>query len=305
LKIKYLALILAASSGLLAKDLVIGDTQVLLGDISTPYFFPVYTADGESILITQKAYTGLWGLNRSTGELRQITNSQGAGFQAHSLADGAIIFRHDEFRKGRKFTSLYKADASGKHLIAEPARFVSPARLISDRLIYLVDKTPVILNAVSGLNENNLENYTTVLNDKLTLRLFQAGTESVIAPQGEGNYIWAEVSPTNDLLVYTKTGQGTFVCDLKGQVIAELGYAHAPQWSPNGEYLVYMNDQDDGDQYTASEIWIVSYDGEHSWKITDTPDKIEMYPQWSPDGEYVIYHTLHGEIIETTIQIVE
>ncbi|MBT3228448.1 MAG: hypothetical protein HOD43_13205 [Candidatus Marinimicrobia bacterium] len=305
MKIKYLALILAASSGLLAKDIVVVDTQILLGDVSTPYFFPVYTSDGESILITQNAYSGLWIINRSTRELSQITSSQGAGFQPRSLGDGAIIYRHDEYVKGRKFTSLHKVDPAGKQLIAEAARFVSPANMVNDRLIYLVDKMPTILNGVSGQSEGNLEDYTTVLNDKLTLRLFQAGTESVIAPQGEGNYIWAEVSPTQDMLVYTKTGRGTYVCDLKGNIISELGYAHAPQWSPNGEYLVYMNDLDDGNQYTASEIWIVSYDAKHSWKITDTPDKIEMYPQWSPNGERVIYHTLNGEIVETTITIVE
>ncbi len=296
---------MAIATGLLAKDIVVEDTQVLLKDDSTPYYFPVYTHDGESILITQSAYTGLWIFNKSTEKLRQITSSPGAGFQPRSLADGTIIYRHDDYKKGRKFTSLYKADATGNHLVAEAARFVSPANVVNDRLIYLVGESPVVLNGISELPENNLENYTTVLNDKLSLKLFQGGVESVIAPQGEGNYIWSEISPTFDKLVYTKVGQGTFVCDLKGNTISEMGYAHAPQWSPSGDYLVYMNDVDDGNQYTASDIWIISYDGKHSWKLTDTPDKIEMYPQWSPDGEHIVYHTLQGEIIETTIKVIE
>ena len=289
----------------MAKDIVIEDTRVLLDNSTSPFYFPVYTVDGESILMTGNAYTGLWILNRSSEEISQVTNSQGAGFQPHSLSDGSIIYRHDEYEKGRKFTSLYKADATGKHLIAAGARFVSPANMINDRMIYLVDETPAILNGVSGQRESSLANYTTVLNDRLTLKLFQGGNTTVIAPQGEGNYIWSEISPAGDKLVYTKTGEGTFVCDLNGAIIAELGYAHAPQWSPDGEYLVYMDDRDDGSQYTESEIWIVSSDGENSWKITDTPDMIEMYPQWSPNGKHVIYHSLRGEIIETSFEIVE
>lgn len=305
MKKTYLALILLTATGLLAKDIVIKETRVLLADASTPFYFPVYTVDGESVLMTQNAYKGLWIMNRASEEIKQITESQGAGFQPRSLSDGTIIFRQDDYQQGRKITSLYKVDEDGNCLIAAGARFVSPANLINDRLIYLIDETPVILNGISGQRESSLEDYTTVLNDKLTLKLFQAGNESVLAPQGEGNYIWSEISPQGNKLVYTKTGQGTYVCDLKGNIISELGDVHAPQWSPDGEYLVYMNDLDDGIQYTSSEIWIISFDGRNSWKITDTPDIIEMYPQWSPDGLHVIYHSLRGEIIETTIEIVE
>ena len=304
MKTKYLTMILILTSSLLAKDIIVQETQVLV-DNKTPFYFPSYTIDGESILLTQSAYTGLWILDRSSQEIKQITNSQGAGFEPRSLTDGAVIYRHDEYQKGRKFTSLYKVMDSENQLIADAARFVSPANVVNDRLIYLINEAPTVLNGSNGQHEHNLEDYTTILNDKLTLKLFQTGEVSVIAPQGEGNYIWSELSPTLDKLVYTKTGVGTFVSDLQGNIISDLGFVHAPHWSPDGEHLVYMKDLDDGVQYTESEIWIVSSDGLHSWKITDTPDKIELYPQWAPDGRHVIYHSLRGEIIETTIEIVE
>jgi len=305
LNTKLFTLFFVLASGLLAKDIIIDETHVLIDDINTPFYFPVYTIDGESILMTQNAYAGLWVMDRTSEELEQITNSQGAGFQPRSLTDGSIIYRQDEYEKGRKFTSLYKVDAAGKHLIAEGSRFVSPANMVDDKLVYLNDESLTILNGISGQSERNLADYTTVLNDRLTLKLYDNGVQSIIAPQGEGNYIWSAISPDYDKLVYTKTGQGTFVCDLDGKVISDLGYAHAPQWSPDGEYLVYMKDRDDGNQYTESEIWIVSYDGENAWRITETPDTIEMYPQWSPDGKRVIYHSLRGEIIETSFEIVE
>ncbi len=305
LKTRYLTVILLLTTSLLAKDIIVTNTKVLLGDNKAPFYFPSYTVDGKSIMLTQNAYSGLWMLDRTSEELRKVTDSQGAGFEPRSLIDGTVIYRRDEYQKGRKFTSLYKYTSNGEQLIADPARLVSPANVVDDRLIYLIDEVPVILNASSAQREINLEDYTTVLNDKLTLKLFQSGEPSVIAPQGEGNYIWSELSPTLDKLVYTKTGVGTFVSDLDGNIISDLGIVHAPHWSPDGEYLVYMKDLDDGVQYTESEIWIVSFDGEHSWKITDTPERIEMYPQWAPDGKHVIYHSLLGDIIETTLEIVE
>lgn len=300
---KYLILIFLMATNLLGWDINIDATRTLVKD--TPYYFPVYTVDGTSILLTQNAYTGLWKLDRTSAELQQVTEAPGAGYQPRSLADGSVIYRHDEYEKGRKYTTLYRADDNGHHILAEKARFVSPANMVNGRMLYLIDETPVVLDAVNGQRERTLANYTTVLNDKLVLKLFQDGEESVIAPQGEGNYIWSQMSPDGNMLVYTKTGDGTFVCDLNGEVIADLGYAHAAQWSPDAKFIVYMKDYDDGTYYTESEIWIISYDGEVAWQITDTPDKIEMYPQWAPDGKHVVYHTLRGEIIETSLEIVE
>jgi len=292
-------------TGLMAGDIIIDDTRTLIKDENAPFYFPVYTVDGKSILMTQNAYTGLWVMNRSSEAVEKLTSAPGAGFHPRSLSDGSIIYRHDEYEKGRKYTALYKANESGIHLIVEKTRFVSPANMVNDRLLYLISDAPAMLNGISGEREPSLHGFTTVLNDKLTLKLYRQGVESVIAPQGDGNYIWSQVSPAGDMLVYTKTGDGTFVCDMGGRVISELGYAHAAQWSPDGQYIVYMKDLDDGTQYTESEIWIVTYDGEGAWQITDTPDKIEMYPQWAPDGKRVVYHTLSGEIIETSFEIVE
>lgn len=305
LKTKLLLLMLVMIASSMARDIILDDTRTLVTDETTPFYFPVYTADGKSILMTQNAYSGLWVMNRSSEEMQQLTNAPGAGYHPRSLSDGSIIFRHDEYEKGRKFTSLYKANESGIQILAEKTRFVSAANMVNDRMLYLIDETPIILNGISGLRERNLSNFTTVLNDKLTLKLFRAGTESIIAPQGDGNYIWSEVSPDGDMLVYTKTGDGTFVCNMDGSIISELGYAHAAQWSPDGQFIVYMKDLDDGTMYTESEIWIVTYDGDNAWQITDTPDRIEMYPQWAPDGHSVVYHTLRGEIIETSFEIVD
>ncbi|MCK5519775.1 MAG: PD40 domain-containing protein, partial [Candidatus Marinimicrobia bacterium] len=97
----------------------------------------------------------------------------------------------------------------------------------------------------------------------------------------------------------------TYISDISGKILTDLGDAHAATWSPDGKYILYMKDIDDGYRVTDSEIWIASLDGNHHWQLTDTPDKIELYPRWSLDGKYIIYHTESSNIYESELEIKE
>ena len=78
--------------------------------------------------------------------------------------------------------------------------------------------------------------------------------------------------------------------------LVELGYANAPVWSPNGNWVAYMVDKDDGHQITSSDIYVVSQDGSKKYQITKSVNEIEMYPQWAPDGNKLVFHTTNGKI---------
>jgi len=302
---KHLLLIIILTAMLSGQTLEVKSTRQLLKETDSPFAFPSYTVDGQALLVTQTAYTGLWRLDRESEDLVQLTAAVGAGYEPRSLADGSIIYRQDEYEKGRKLTSLFKVQGDEHQRLTEPARFVSPANMMGDHLIYLQDESFTVLDGTNGELQVLSGHYATVLNDKLTLKVYDQDGIRPIMPQGSGNYIWSAMSPDGQRVVYTKTGTGTFVCDLNGKVLADLGYAHAAQWSPDGSYIAYMKDYDDGVQYTSSEIWVATADGQITWQITDTPERIEMYPQWSPDGSRLVYQSLQGEIFETIIEIAE
>lgn len=292
------------TASLIAADLKIGSTRLIIEGSKSPFYFPTYTHDGNSILVTRSGYVGLWSLDLSSDELDQISAAPGAGYRPVSLTNGSVIYRQDTYNKGRKFTSLHRYDSNVSLVLTKENRFVSPANLVDDNLVYLSATEPVTLNGMTGQMAAPM-NSPVVFNDGLTLTIYQSGQMSPLSPQGDGHYIWAAMAPTHDMIVYTKAGAGSFISDLKGNIITELGYAHAPQWSPDGQYLVYMHDLDNGVQYTASELWIVSSNGEELWQLTETDDLIEMYPQWAPEGDRVIYHTVEGNIMETTIEILD
>jgi Tol biopolymer transport system component len=146
------------------------------------------------------------------------------------------------------------------------------------------------------LNKNAIiEPGPVVTTEKGNLVIHQDGEKRILKPLGEGHYIWPSLSPDKKRLLFTKSGDGTYISDLNGNIEVSLGYANAPQWSPDGRWVSYMDDKDDGHQYLSSEIYITSIDGETRYQLTESKS-IDMFPSWSPDGTKIAFHTTRSEI---------
>jgi dipeptidyl aminopeptidase/acylaminoacyl peptidase len=63
-----------------------------------------------------------------------------------------------------------------------------------------------------------------------------------------------------------------------------------PQMSPDGNWVAYVLSTIDvkGDK-SSTDIWMVSYDGKTTRRITYTADQSESGPRWSPDGKYLSF----------------
>jgi Tol biopolymer transport system component len=118
----------------------------------------------------------------------------------------------------------------------------------------------------------------------------------ILAPLGEGNYIWPSVSPDGTKLLFTRAGKGTYFYDLQGNILANLGHANAPQWSPDGKWILFMKDYDNGTDVKSSDIFAYNLLNSQTTQLSDTKDIHEMYPQWSSDGQKVIFNSADGKI---------
>ncbi len=101
-------------------------------------------------------------------------------------------------------------------------------------------------------------------------------------------YIWAELSPNGKMLLFNSSDKGVFVCNLKGEILYKFGRdVHAVSWWDN-KYIVGMIDEDDGMNFTKSELVMIKINtGERIPIITE--EAIAVYP--CANKPYVEYFT--------------
>ena len=262
-RIIFTAFFLIASLNIAQSVKVIKNEKLISGDVERLYF-PRFSPDGNYILLTKDNFKGLWLYNISENQLTKLNDYYGSGFNSSiSSESGKINFHKDDFADKRR---------------------ESVQKFFDTNLNYEIEDTLININQADVFTENS------------QIVITQNGLRKKIKPLGDGNYIWVSLSPKNDKILFTLAGKGTYISDLNGRIITELGYANAPKWSPDGKWIVYMDDKDDGFNYVSSDIIVVSADGELKFNITDTNSEIEMYPEWSREGNKIVYHNLSGEI---------
>lgn len=102
-------------------------------------------------------------------------------------------------------------------------------------------------------------------------------------------YIWAELSPNGKMLLFSTSDQGVFIVNLKGEILYKLGkIARATNWW-NNRYIVGMIDEDNGDNFTKSDLVMIDIKTGRQMSI-ETKEDIALYP--CANKPYIEYFTL-------------
>ncbi len=153
----------------------------------------------------------------------------------------------------------------------------------------------------SGSNEPNIFFISGKVNENLFI--IQNDEIKNISPMGKGVYVWESFSSDGEKVLFTFGNQGSFVCDLDGNILLNINDAHYPKFSPDDKFILYMKDKDDGEKYISSDLFIYSIKEKKEYQITNTSNIIEMYAEWSHDQKSIVYNTLLGEIYLAKINI--
>jgi Tol biopolymer transport system component len=62
----------------------------------------------------------------------------------------------------------------------------------------------------------------------------------------------------------------------------------AAEWSPDGERIVFLRNEDPSGDSTATEIWVMRADGSGETQLTDNAVQ-EDFPAWSPNGRRIVF----------------
>ena len=96
-------------------------------------------------------------------------------------------------------------------------------------------------------------------------------------------------------------GKGTFISNIDGSSPIRIANLNAPVWLGN-EWIIGMNDKDNGERILSSSIEAVSIDGQKHQTLSD-PSTIAMFPAVSTDNSSIAFNSDNGDIYLMKINI--
>lgn len=275
----------------------IGQPEKLAGGQGNYFMQPVWSPDGLKIAFTESNYKGLWLVNTNGSDLIQLSDEIGAGFDFVWSPDSreilSRVYKYEGAVKLNAIKSFSIENENETNISGYIREKLGIPRWMADnsQIYYLKDKkletietgrTVKFAGPTPLIYQNNSKIYSGV--NTSVMRSLSVGNKNKI-------YLNMRISPDGQKVAYEVMGGNLFTMSVDGTGVTDLGVGFNARWSPDGLYLVYMINTDDGHKYLSSDLYIIKSDGKEKINMTDTSDKLEMNPCWSADGKKIVYNT--------------
>ena len=182
-------------------------------------FFPQISPDGQWLLYSPTEGTSLTLLNVATGAVKTVATTGYPGFDAIIGSDGKVYYVTQQRKKnGLVYRTGHCYDpATGRDQVVLKAQH--------GRVQPLHATHGVVINGESQVwrSAGDVGAYCYTRGDMLYL-VDEAGTTRELQPVKDSNgYLWAALSPDGQHVLFEAASRGLFVCDMNGDIVAELG----------------------------------------------------------------------------------
>ena len=298
---KLLFLIALLGQTVFAQQINVKSVELLKCTEAGGYCFAMYSPQGTYLLTSTANYTGLKQITLATGEVKTITQEPGAGYDVKISADeSTILFKKTEFIDKLRYTSLHQYSFTDKKTtqVEKATREKLTPAFTQNEPMYAKGNKNLVKSAKAVLTT------PVVTIEDMKMVVYSGNTSKVLTPNGvDATYFWASVSPDGKHIVYYTTAtQSTFVCNIDGTNVVSLGKINAPAWL-NNQWIVGMDDKDDGHVMLSSTIVAVTANGKIRQTLATPSLKIAMYPAASPDGKQIAFENENGQIYLMNIDI--
>lgn len=217
--------------------------------------FDVYD---EGVFFSGSNFSGLKRLDLGSGEILTISEEPGAGYQP-KIGVSEVSYR----------------------VRGEGARF-----------IYQFEERREVKNQRidEGISVRVSGNLTEIIIENRSDATFRE-----LAPKGRGDYLNVSLSPDYSKILFRVSGLGSFISDLEGNILHELGNAEFPAWLSD-QSIVYTITKDDGYQYLSSDLYVKDLTNGAVQELSNEVKGIALYPSTDIINKRVGFHTPEGEM---------
>ncbi|MCK5571244.1 MAG: PD40 domain-containing protein [Bacteroidetes bacterium] len=295
----WLILVALCASMATAQLTVVSVERLSAGEMGG-WSHPRFSPDGQRLYFTRFDFNGIWEYRFQDQSVRRITSDPRSGYGFAVSDDGTrMAYRRTIINQTsrRRVQEIVVANLiDGSEEMVTTGKDLSLPAFSGNTVVY----SGALLDGSAGDRPSRQVSLIGIQDEKIALHA--GGVTVLLDPLVGGRYIWPSLSPDGKRLVAVAMEGGAFVCDLQGTVHSMLGKRNAPAWTREGQWIIYMNDQDDGHQVTGSDIHFVSADGRESGQLTFTADLFEMYPRCSPVDNRIVCSTYQGDILLITYE---
>jgi Tol biopolymer transport system component len=162
------------------------------------------------------------------------------------------------------------------------------------------NKTTAYLKTYANITAFSSDENSLVFNsedDQLFLLDFSSGKKTQIT-FGPGGFAYPQWSPDGQKLVYSSLNGSLYVWEKNSGKTYALGRGAHPSWSDNSELILYDNVNASNFEFKGAEIYVAKYDGSLIRSLTKSSTVHEMQPSFVGSNK-IIYSTYSAAEVVT------
>ena len=258
----FSAIMLSAGS-LMAQSKANGEPRLLIKSAQS-LMAPVWSPDGSKIAVTGDNFIGIWVANADGSNLNQVSEALGAGYKMNWQDAQTIVSTPYTVENGLRMVRIENVNVETAKIseVAPAQRGFRPSKVMKNvNLLRIMCDQPAEAT-------------------RLIPSLEQYAGKMVLNPA---------LSPDGKKIAFQIVSYGLFVCDVDGANLKSFGKGAYPSWAPNSRDLMFARIQDNGERFTASDLFSVNTETGVEENLTPNSDVIPITLSVSPDGSKVAF----------------
>ena len=255
--------IMLSTGSLMAQSKANGEPRLLIKSAQS-LMAPVWSPDGSKIAVTGDNFIGIWVANADGSNLNQVSEALGAGYKMNWQDAQTIVSTPYTVENGLRMVRIENVNVETAEIseVAPAQRGFRPSKVMKNvNLLRIMCDQPAEAT-------------------RLIPSLEQYAGKMVLNPA---------LSPDGKKIAFQIVSYGLFVCDVDGANLKSFGKGAYPSWAPNSRDLMFARIQDNGERFTASDLFSVNTETGVEENLTPNSDVIPITLSVSPDGSKVAF----------------